>query len=209
MRAALLIALLAATRSAAAHQVDYAHVHPAEYYERPPRERVHAYLGGGALVAPVARQDLPRLAGDADATVGAGGTIFGGVRLGPVFAVEVDYVRTHHGTDEGGSPAEDRVLAIEAVDFALKLHVPTRALVEPYFQLALGGAVLGDAQGRLAEGGSFALGGGVDLWLHPSLTVGARALYRSAALHEPDRSTRGDGAFVSVVAVDLNFQVHF
>jgi hypothetical protein len=185
---------------AQAHPAPYPHIHPDPYAELP-RERLHAYLGVGAHVAPIIESDISSTNDQAHATVGGGGSIFAGVRFGPVPGIEVDYVATIFGTD---NPNDSRVMRLQIFDFGLTLNVPTRGIFEPRLQLAIGGAVLDDEFGTVAEGTAYAAGIGGDFWVHPNFTIGVRAIYRAAIL---DRVLLGfrDDTVLSFLGLELLF----
>lgn len=204
MRRAGALALLCSA-PALARPAPFPHAHPVDYYDLPPRERLHGYIGAGAHAAPIVGSELPGDTGGPEATHGAGGSVFGGVRFGPVVAIEFGYTASYFGTNEQDRAARDQLLSLQSFDFGVKIHAPTGRLVEPYVQLSVGGAVLGDAFGNLAEGNAFAAGLGADFWLHPNLTVGARALYRAHLLSEPGPGVAGDDTFISFVGLGLDF----
>jgi hypothetical protein len=206
----LLLAALVVPAVAAAHPAGFRHRHswPAyREFERPPRDRVHFFLGGGVLVAPVLYQQAPDRRRPGRAGPGGGGALLGGVRVGPVLALEFGYAETVHETDEGAAPEIDQLLDLRSVDFTFKLHVPTRAVVEPFFLLGLGGAVLADQRETLATGGSVDAGAGLDVWVHPNLTLGARVRLRRTTLE----TAYGQGSDVAlgVLAAGLDVTGHF
>lgn len=188
------------THRAQAHPAPFPHIHPDPYAELP-RERLHAYLGAGAHIAPVIDSEISSANDNVHASFGGGGSIFAGVRFGPVPGIEVDYVATVFGTD---NPNDGRVLRLQIFDFGLTLHVPTRGIFEPRLQLAIGGAVLGDEFGTVAEGSAYTAGLGGDFWVHPRLTVGARALYRAAVLDRVLPGFRKD-TVLTFVGLELVF----
>ena len=177
------------------------------------RHRPHGYVGGQLMGFGVAHQ----AASNYDYLgSGGGGGLFGGVRISPYLSIEGNWAVTYH--DNAYDPY-DYVDAFYVMMFTadLKVHIPTRGPFEPFFQggvgyaytgATYGGGYSGDEATVWASGPTFALGGGVDFWLSPFISLGGRLLYRGIAFGEKDQ-TNPEANYVSGVSLDVNATLHF
>jgi hypothetical protein len=150
------------------------------------RHRFHGYVGGQLMGMGIMHQTLE----DTDVgRLGPGGGfgLFGGLRLGPFAAIEINWAFTGHDESwqEGGATVVGvDFLNLQTLTADFKLHIPTRGLFEPFLQAGVGFAFLGVSGDYaedgyiLASGGTWALGGGGDFWFSPFFTLGGRVLYR-------------------------------
>ena len=158
------------------------------------RHRLHGYVGGELLGMGIVRQrteDVPI------GRLGAGGGVglYGGIRLGPFVALEVNWTFTAHDeswNDQYGTVVAPDSLQLQTLTGDFKLHIPTRGIFEPYVQAGAGFAfmgIMGDAyqDGYIFQsGGTWSLGGGGDFWFSPWFTLGGRLLYRGIYFSETE-----------------------
>jgi hypothetical protein len=190
------------------------------------RHRIHGYIGGEltglATVGQTARDaSLGNGAGGYLGHGGGGGGLFGGVRLGPFFAIELNYNITWHQAVSDAWNTYWSAFTLQTVELNGKIHIPTRGLVEPYFQIGVGGAFLGvsyddrwagyNDSWLLSSGIMFNVGGGLDFWLSPWFTVGGRVLYKGIRFGS---ATFGgsyglDANYASIINLDVNIAIHF
>jgi hypothetical protein len=183
------------------------------------RHRLHGYIGGQVMGMGILHQQL-----DNAGTVGPGGGVglFGGVRLSPFVGLELNWTFTAHDeaweAEPGVTVVDLDALQIQTLTGDFKLHIPTRGIVEPFFQAGIGFAFFGvtgdygDASYILSSGPAFNLGGGLDIWLGPWFTLGGRVLYRGMYFREPGEEWKSRGAdenYVSGVSIDLCGTIHF
>ena len=194
------------------------------------RHRIHFYAGAQATGNGV-------LAQSADAAGylgrgGGGGGLFAGIRLGPFFSLELNWNLTYHNVLEDyysywGNNHYWSAFHLQTVELNGKIHIPTRGPVEPYIQLGIGYAFLGvswddsynysgwneSGEYVFASGVDFNIGGGLDFWLSPFVSLGGRILYKGARFGEPTFNGPGSSAkytnFANMVNVDLNVTLHF
>jgi len=174
------------------------------------RHRPHGYVGGQLTGFAVANQ-----AGNFDYLgQGGGGGLFGGFRISPFLSIEGNWGITYH--DNNYDSYDIDAFYVMTFTGDLKVHIPTRGPLEPYFQggvgfawtgATYGGGYYGDEATVWAKGLTFALGGGVDFWLSPFLSLGGRLLYRGLAFGEEQDKT--DANYVSGVTLDVNLTLHF
>ena len=62
-----------------------------------------------------------------------------------------------------------------------------------------------------SKGVAFRLGGGMDFWVSPFVTIGGRLLYQGLYFGNPDVETQVNdySNFVSGISVDANLAIHF
>jgi hypothetical protein len=186
---------------------------PRSYIDRP-----HLYLGVRGVGLLVVDQETDFLEGYLDD--GAGVAAFAGVKLGPWTALEFNWTTTWHdeALELGGGQAtflDDLYLMTFTGD--LKIHFPTPSVTDPYFLVGGGYALLGadyragfDADEIFAEGPTFEIGGGINVFLMPRLSVGGQIYYRGIYFDEPDYDAlfpRHDN-YVSGVIFDVDLTVH-
>jgi hypothetical protein len=187
------------------------------------RHRIHGYVGaqvtGFAIAAQVTDYNVGYL------SHGGGGGVFGGIRLGPFISIEANFGITYHS--EAWDAGNVTIIDLDSIYMVtatadLKIHIPTRGIVEPFFQAGVGYAGIGvtnvsssyayETGGLFAEGLAFNVGGGLDVWLGPWVSIGGRALYRGLRFGEPKYKWNGAvyySNFVNGVSVDLFLAFHF
>jgi hypothetical protein len=146
---------------------------------------------------------------------GGGGSIWGGLRLGPLVALELSYTGSLHNPAEACEIGRyydlcsANYLVLDMLSADVKLHFPTRTNIDPYLQ---GGLIYGwvgrEGFAPDSKGAGFELGGGFDVWLNPWWTLGVRGLYRGLKLSDYEASS-GTGMFLSVVTGEIGLGVHF
>jgi hypothetical protein len=193
----------------------------AQYYRPAPRRfghrhRPHAYVGGQLMGMAIANQatDVEYMGH------GGGGGLFAGFRLSPFFAIEGNWMITYHNEawDDGNGALVVDINAFYIMSFTAdaKIFIPTFGPMEPYFQAGIGFAYTGATYGGgwsgeeatvWASGPTFNVGGGLDFYLGPRLSLGGRLLYRGFYFSEPNGG--GDTNYVSGVSLDINVAFHF
>lgn len=189
------------------------------------RHRLHGYIGGqlsGFIVAAQVTEYDHGYLGH-----GGGGGLYGGVRLGPFVSLEANWNITFHDESwrtvtPGGTVIEDTYLDsiyLMTLTADAKIHIPTRGPVEPFFQGGIGFAFIGatyaqgyDGDSIFAKGPAFNLGGGLDIWLGPWLSVGGRLLYRGLYFTQDDltgAAISSESNFVNGVTIDAFLTFHF
>lgn len=194
------------------------------------RHRIHFYVGAELTGIGVLAQKTDATTGGYLGQGGGGGGLFAGVRLGPFFALELNWNITYHNVMQDYlSYYGDYWSAfhLQTLELDGKVHIPTRGPIEPYIQAGVGFAFLGvswdnsyyDAYGDsggyvFASGPAFNIGGGLDFWLSPFFSLGGRVLYKGMRFSDPEnfQSPKGNGKytnFASAINVDLNATIHF
>jgi hypothetical protein len=171
----------------------------------PPIDRPGIYLGVAGMGNFVVNQASAPVDGFIDQ--GGGFSLFLGVRLAPMFALELGYALNIHNPVEQGGETVDALL-LHAGTLDLKVIFPNRSNVRPYFQVGLGVYELASyADSTLYRNGvGFQLGGGLDLWLNRFWSIGFRVLYHGIAFTQEIGT---DKPFLSTVSVEGNLQLHF
>lgn len=185
------------------------------------RHRVHGYVGGQFMGMAIVHQAIP------DAQIGylghgGGGGVYGGIRLGRFISLEANLMATVH--DEQWQDHYSTVIAFESLYLMsftadVKLHVPTRGRLEPFFQGGLGFAFIGanyparysNYDSVFASGLAFNVGGGLEFFAGSWISVGGRLLYRGFRFGEPT-PTAGIPRytnFVNGVSLDFFGTIHF
>jgi hypothetical protein len=189
------VALLAAPGTAAAQRLT-----------RQAIDRPGVYLGLAGMGNFVLDQASAPVDGFIDH--GGGFSLFLGVRLAPMFALELAYALNIHNPVQDASGNTVDALLLHAGTLDLKVIFPTRTNVRPYLQVGLGVYELASyADSTLYRNGvGFQLGGGLDLWLDRFWSIGFRALYHGVAFTQ---DIGNDRPFLSTVSVEGNVQLHF
>jgi hypothetical protein len=101
----------------------------------------------------------------------------------------------------------------------VKLHVPTRSRLEPFFQGGLGFAILGanypanyNYDKVFASGLAFNVGGGLEFFAGSWISIGGRLLYRGFRFGEPSATAGGIPRytnFVNGMSLDFFGTIHF
>ncbi len=144
---------------------------------------------------------------------GGGFHLFGGLRMSRFLAVEAGYRATSHEVDKPNGEAGKGLFQAFNVD-AKVFMLPSSRRLEPFLQV--GGSLVGFYSDGLAsrelEGFGLDLGGGVDIRLSRSVSLGTRALYRAIFVDNYDSSYWGvppESAHFNLVSGELNLQFHF
>lgn len=145
---------------------------------------------------------------------GGGVGILGGLRLGPMLSLELNGSVTFHSVYEGYDYSDMFHLQVWTAD--AKIHIPTRSPLEPFIQGGLGYAFLGqsvsDRYGTsdyiFTEGPAWNLGGGLDLWVSPVMSIGGRLLWRGMWLGEAYYTHSVKSNFAHGLAFDVNVMFH-
>jgi hypothetical protein len=146
---------------------------------------------------------------------GGGIGIFGGVDIGRIVTLHFGYDASFHNPDTSCDGNGNYVwctssfLVLETVHADLKLRIPTRTRVMPFFQV--GGLVAWIGRQDYptdAVGGGFEVGGGIDFWLARHVTLGIHALYRGIRMGDYYTYT-GSDTFLSLLNVGGDLTFHF
>ncbi|MCC6746571.1 MAG: hypothetical protein IT371_02870 [Deltaproteobacteria bacterium] len=215
--------LLLATRDASAQYYGYGYAPPPPPPTNPYfsfRHRVHGYVGGHLSGLVVAKQ----LSDYSDGYMGHGGGagLHGGIRLGPFVALELNWGMTFHNEtfhEPGWTVTYLDSLYLMSITADVKVFIPTRGPVEPFFQAGVGFAYLGPNYSSyyggsgtvFASGPTFDAGGGVEVWLGPWFSLGGRLLYRGFYFGNPNVAgiNKLSKNFVNGVGLDLFATFHF
>lgn len=181
------------------------------------RHRFHGYVGGELLGMGVVKQrleDVGRLG------PGGGVGLYGGIRLGPFVALELNWTFTAHDEswDDGNVTytAPDS-LQMQTLTADVKLHIPTHGIFEPFVQAGAGFAfmgIMGDYYNDgyiFQSGGTWSLGGGGDFWFSPWFTLGGRVLYRGMYFTENEYNQQLDARqnTVHALSFEITAGIHF
>jgi opacity protein-like surface antigen len=209
--------ILLASTTAEAGRYYRARGHSHRPYHYQPRPAAHVgifipwgwYVGGGLMATRVLHQQ------GGDDLVGDGGglTLYTGLRVHPVLALEVGWLGALH-EPRGTSFAGDDALILNAFTTDARIYLPVAqsgegAGFEPYLQAGLGVYLLDNNTyfGSQSVGTGFQLGGGVDANLGPNLLVGGRLLYRGMAMGPADSNYTD--TYVGAVTGELNLTLRF
>jgi opacity protein-like surface antigen len=199
------------------------------------RHRIHFYAGAQATGIGIIAEKTDYQAGGYLGRGGGGGGLFAGVRLGPFFALEANWNITYHKVAEDWTTGCTydycygarywSAFHLQTVDLNGKIHIPTRGPIEPYVQLGIGYAFLGisweddwnayyteHGDYIFASGFGFNIGGGLDFWLSPFVSLGGRLLYKGVRFGEPQKvasTVTYYSNFANAINVDLNVTLHF
>ena len=180
------------------------------YYQQNPMYDVRGYIGFSGVGTGVISQS-----GGAEylGKGGGGFSLWGGVRFGPVLALELNYTGSFHNPafacDQFGDICASNYLVLDMVSVDAKLHIPTMTNFDPFFQGGLMLAWIGrEGFTSDATGGGFDLGGGFDIWLNPWWTFGLRGLYRGIKMSDYGTYT-GTNEFLSLFTGEVNIAIHF
>jgi len=177
------------------------------------RHRFHAYVGGELMGMAIINQSL-----DEVGRVGTGGGLglFGGLRLSPFIALEINWTYTVHDESWQSDYAVD-ALQLQTLTADVKIHIPTRGRFEPYVQAGAGFSFLGVSgdyynEGYIFQSGpAWTLGGGGDFWFSPFFTLGGRVLYRGLYFTETEYGEKLpiDSNVMHGVSFEVNAGLHF
>ncbi|MDY0003338.1 MAG: outer membrane beta-barrel protein [Polyangia bacterium] len=195
MMAVLGIALVAGSTPAAAN-----------YGYGTPIDRSGAYLGISGMGNIVLNQANAPVNGFIDQGGGLG--LFLGWRIMPMFALELGYAVNFHNPVQDPNGVTVDALVLHAFTLDGKLIFPNRSIVRPFLQLGLGIYELATyADNTFYRNGiGLQLGGGLDVWLGRTLSIGGRILYHGIAFTQYIYEHR---PFLSTLSIEINLQVHF
>lgn len=178
----------------------------ARYGYGSPIDRGGAYLGISGMGNFVLNQSNAPVDGFIDQGGGLG--LFFGWRFAPMFALELGYAVNFHNPVQYPDGAIVDSLVLHAFTLDGKLIFPNRSIVRPFLQLGLGIYELATyADNTFYRNGiGLQLGGGLDVWLGRSLSIGGRILYHGIAFTQYIYEHR---PFLSTLSVEVNLQVHF
>jgi len=165
------------------------------------------YVGGGVTGTAILNQrGGPELLED-----GAGLTLYGGMRLGRVLALELGWIGSLHNpetVDVGFGPETDFLVLTGATADA-KIYFNTQSQAgEPFIQGGLGVYFLSSERfGTDSIGTGFQLGGGYDFRVGRNFNLGLRGLYRGIAMGPPESNL--EDTFVSALTVEGNLTIRF
>lgn len=145
--------------------------------------RPHFYIGIGGVGSVVLNQGSKSFLSN-----GGGIDLTVGVRVHSVFAVELNWQPTfHNNTNIDGSVFARPIgqLGLEALTTDLKFY-PADGPVQPYFTIGGGIYFLGERFDIFADGPGYEVGGGIDFWLSPWISLGVKAQYRGVELIDFD-----------------------
>ena len=177
------------------------------------RHRPHLYVGGQLMGFAVANQ-----AGTEYLGPGGGGGLFGGFRFSPYFGIEGNWTVTYHDEQfADGTTIDIDAFYVMTFTADAKIFIPTFGPLEPYFQAGVGFAYTGATYGSgyygdeasiWASGPTFNVGGGVDFYVGPNISIGARLLYRGFYF-TPTDFPNADPNYISGISLDANATFHF
>mgnify|MGYP001604837338 CR=1 FL=1 len=185
----------------------HGHVHVALY----PRG---LYVGGGLVAARI----LGQSGGTELLENGVGMSLFTGIRVNPMLALELGYLGTLHNPQNVRTAWGNDVdyLMLNGLTADARIYLGNRdaaspgggTQVQPYVQGGVGAYALDSTLfGAESVGTGFQLGGGLDVTLGPSVDLGVRALYRGIAMGPPDRVE--NDTFISAVTAEVNLGIKF
>lgn len=147
---------------------------------------------------------------------GGGFSFMLGWRVAPMFALEAAYTLSIHNPVQEENGEVINVLLLHAFTFDGKLIFPNRSVVRPFLQAGFGvyelATHLDGAHYR--NGLGFQLGGGLDIWVSRTVSIGGRALYHGIFFTQylyyySHYYSSNYKPFLSTVSVELNLQIHF
>lgn len=171
------------------------------------------YVGAGVLGTAI----LDQRGGPEVLEGGAGVSLYGGIRIGRVLALELGFLGSFHNpatVDVGFGPETDYLVLTGATADA-KIYLMSGSYAqgvqpagEPFIQGGLGVYTLGsESLGTDSIGTGFQLGGGYEFHIGENLDLGVRGLYRGIAMGPPDSSF--DDTFISALTVEGNLTIRF
>jgi opacity protein-like surface antigen len=208
------ILLASATAEAGRHYHARPHYHHRPYHSPYHRPEAHVgifipwgwYVGAGLVATHVLHQQGGEdLLGD-----GGGLTLYAGLRVHPLLALEAGWVGSLH-EPRGASFSDDDALILNAFTTDARIYLPVARETsgfEPYLQAGLGVYLLDNTYfGSQSVGTGFQLGGGLDASLGPNVLVGARLLYRGMAMGPAEASYTD--TYVGAATGELDLTIRF
>ncbi|PIE18981.1 MAG: hypothetical protein CSA66_03295, partial [Proteobacteria bacterium] len=143
---------------------------------------------------------------------GGGFSLDVGWRLGPRFSLDLGLWTSFHDSGDAANPSSAAQVGF-TVDGRFFLADWNQRL-QPYLQAGLGGYVLShdNLDFGSISGPGFQLGGGVDLYLTKSISLGGKLLYRGSFMDNSDESYRyypSEQAYVSNLSYGADLKFHF
>lgn len=171
------------------------------------------YVGGGVVGTAI----LDQSGGPEILEGGAGVTLYGGMRIGRLLALELGFLGSFHNpatVDVGFGPETD-YLVLSGATADAKIYLMSgsyqqgiRPAGEPFIQGGLGVYTLASENlGTDSIGTGFQLGGGYEFHIGRALDLGVRGLYRGIAMGPPDSSF--NDTFISALTVEGNLTIRF
>jgi hypothetical protein len=167
------------------------------------------YVGGGLLGTAI----LDQRGGPEYLDNGGGLSLYGGIRLGRMLALELGWLGSLHNpqTVDGPFGPETDFLVLGGITADAKIYFNSgqpNVRGEPYIQGGLGVYFLDSGTfGTQSVGTGFQLGGGYDFLVGQNLRLGVRGLYRGIAMGPPESGV--DDTFVSGVTFEGNLTIEF
>jgi hypothetical protein len=198
-------------------QADAQYYRRRTYYARP---HYHAQVGvalypyglygGFGLLAmyPIKQQGGPE-----QLEKGAGFTLYGGWHATERLSLELGWLESFHNPVEVNSwwGSEVDYLVLDGWTLDARIHLGGGRgsdRVDPYVEGGLGLYALSSENfGLDSVGTGFQLGGGLDFYLAPWFTIGARARYHGISMGPPDGGR--DDLFISAASLEGNLALHF
>jgi hypothetical protein len=185
---------------------------PGYGYNSNPMNAIRGYIGlSGVGTGVIAQSGGAEYIGKG----GGGVSVWGGIRFGPVLALEINYTGSFHNpatacaSDGFAAVCDANYLVLDMLSADAKVHIPTGTNFDPFFQGGLMAAWIGrEGFASDATGGGFDIGGGFNIWLNPWWTFGVRGLYRGVKLSDYATYT-GTDEFVSLFTGEVNLSFHF
>jgi hypothetical protein len=145
---------------------------------------------------------------------GVGFGLWGGWHATERLSLELGWKETYHNPVEVNSwwgGREVDYLVLDGFTLDARVHLGAGRgfdRVDPYVQGGLGlYALASENFGLDSVGTGFQLGGGLDFYLSPWFTIGARLLYHGISMGPPEGGQ--DDLFISAAALEGNLALHF
>ena len=184
-------------------------------YGRPaPRPYVTAIYAGDPIwyvgIGGFGTRILGQSGGPEELNSGGGLSVYAGVHVSRALSLELGWMGSLHNpapVSTWWGPETD-YLVLEGATADAKIHLGGFGGLVPYLQGGVGLYWLGsDHFGADSVGAGFQLGGGLDLWLSRSVSLGARVLYRGIAMGPPDANF--NDTFINALTAEGTLAVHF
>lgn len=167
-----------------------------------PYTRTHFYMGASGVAMVVVGERGPNSFLDN----GGGFNLFLGGRVHRAVALEFGWQPTFHNNEYDIFGRRIDTIGLDALTASVKVF-PVQGAIQPYFIAGGGAYLLGDRLNVFASGPGFQIGGGVDFWLSPWLTLGLQGQYRGVELFDYD--ARSDNTYLNLISFQGDFTGHF
>lgn len=182
------------------------------------RAHGHAHIGVWAWPATgwyggiglVGNSILDQAGGSEQLESGFGFTLYGGLHVNERLSLEAGWLSSFHNPARVDTwyGTDIDFLVLDGFTVDARIHLAHSGNFDPYLQGGLGlYALSSEYFGLDSIGTGFQLGGGFDLWLSPSVTLGARVRYHGISMGPPDR--RDDDLFISALSAEGSLGLHF